>query len=172
MVWEALRGTNASRQLLQRTCATGVGTGEIGTGQVDWSGFAKLYLDPGNLAGAGPLADQHGKVAKTYGDELYDWLTERFGYGGTKADALGYFLALPDAQQRIFLRQVYYAELTAGGREYNQTGGPRAGSYLRGREAIAALCLADPRVERVTVRTSKPDVYPDAAVGCEIVRGR
>ncbi|MFN5487655.1 MAG: filamentous hemagglutinin family protein [Bradyrhizobium sp.] len=117
----------------------GVGTGEIGTGQVDWSGFAKLYLDPGNLAGAGPLADQHGKVAKTYGDELYDWLTERFGYGGTKADALGYFLALPDAQQRIFLRQVYYAELTAGGREYNQTGGPRAGSYLRGREAIAAL---------------------------------
>lgn len=39
-------------------------------------------------------------------------------------------------------------------------------------EAIAALCLADARVERVTVRTSKPDVYPDAAVGCEIVRGR
>lgn len=39
-------------------------------------------------------------------------------------------------------------------------------------EAIADLCLADPRVERVMVRTSKPDVYPDAAVGCEIVRGR
>jgi 7,8-dihydroneopterin aldolase/epimerase/oxygenase len=39
-------------------------------------------------------------------------------------------------------------------------------------DAIAALCLADPRVERVTVRTSKPDVYPDAAVGCEVVRGR
>lgn len=39
-------------------------------------------------------------------------------------------------------------------------------------EAIAALCLADPRVAAVTVRTSKPDVYPDAAVGCEIVRVR
>lgn len=39
-------------------------------------------------------------------------------------------------------------------------------------EAIAALCLGDSRVERVTVRTSKPDVYPDAAVGCEIVRER
>ncbi|MGY2735962.1 dihydroneopterin aldolase [Sphingomonas sp. UYP23] len=39
-------------------------------------------------------------------------------------------------------------------------------------EAIAALCLADARVERVTVRTSKPDVYPDAVVGCEITRGR
>lgn len=39
-------------------------------------------------------------------------------------------------------------------------------------EAIAALCLADARVERVTVRTAKPDIYPDAAVGCEIVRER
>lgn len=39
-------------------------------------------------------------------------------------------------------------------------------------EAIAALCLADARVERVVVRTTKPDVYPDAAVGCEIERGR
>jgi 7,8-dihydroneopterin aldolase/epimerase/oxygenase len=39
-------------------------------------------------------------------------------------------------------------------------------------EAIAALCLGDPRVACVTVRTSKPDVYPDAAVGCEITRGR
>jgi dihydroneopterin aldolase len=39
-------------------------------------------------------------------------------------------------------------------------------------EAIAALCFTDPRVERVTVRTSKPDVYPDAAVGCEIERAR
>ncbi|WP_076866829.1 filamentous haemagglutinin family protein [Bradyrhizobium mercantei] len=117
----------------------GVGAGEIGVGQVDWTGFARLYLDPDNLAGAGPLADQHGKVAKTYGDELYDWLTARFGYSGAKADALGYFFTLPAEQQRVFLRQVYYAELTAGGREYNDASGPRPGSYLRGREAIAAL---------------------------------
>ncbi|MGI4731602.1 MAG: dihydroneopterin aldolase [Janthinobacterium lividum] len=39
-------------------------------------------------------------------------------------------------------------------------------------EAIAALCLADPRVVRVRVRTAKTDIYPDAAIGCEIVRGR
>ena len=39
-------------------------------------------------------------------------------------------------------------------------------------EAIAALCLDDARVERVTVRSSKPDIYPDAAVGCEITRSR
>jgi 7,8-dihydroneopterin aldolase/epimerase/oxygenase len=39
-------------------------------------------------------------------------------------------------------------------------------------DAIAALCLADGRVEEVRVRTAKPDVYPDAAVGCEVLRRR
>jgi dihydroneopterin aldolase len=39
-------------------------------------------------------------------------------------------------------------------------------------EEIANLCLADPRVERVMVRSCKPDIFPDARVGCEIVRSR
>ncbi|MEH3037668.1 MAG: dihydroneopterin aldolase [Sphingomonas adhaesiva] len=39
-------------------------------------------------------------------------------------------------------------------------------------EAVAALCLADARVRRVRVRSAKPDIYPDARVGCEIVRER
>lgn len=37
-------------------------------------------------------------------------------------------------------------------------------------EEVAALCFADPRVREVRVRSMKPDIYPDAAVGCEIVR--
>lgn len=37
-------------------------------------------------------------------------------------------------------------------------------------EAVAALCLADARVREVKVRSIKLDVYPDATVGCEIVR--
>jgi dihydroneopterin aldolase len=37
-------------------------------------------------------------------------------------------------------------------------------------EAVAALCFADPRVRGARVRSVKPDIYPDAAVGCEIVR--
>ena len=37
-------------------------------------------------------------------------------------------------------------------------------------EAVAALCLADQRVREVRVRSMKLDVYPDARVGCEIVR--
>ena len=39
-------------------------------------------------------------------------------------------------------------------------------------EAVAALCLGDERVREVRVRSMKVDVYPDAAIGCEIVRGR
>lgn len=39
-------------------------------------------------------------------------------------------------------------------------------------EAIVRLCLADSRVRKVRVRTLKTDVYPDAGVGCEVVRER
>lgn len=37
-------------------------------------------------------------------------------------------------------------------------------------EAVAALCLMDSRVRSVRVRSMKVDVYPDAAVGCEVLR--
>jgi len=37
-------------------------------------------------------------------------------------------------------------------------------------EQIARLALADRRVRRVRVRSSKPDIYPDATIGCEIER--
>ncbi len=39
-------------------------------------------------------------------------------------------------------------------------------------DAVAALCLSDPRVREVRVQSMKLDVYPDAAVGCEVVRRR
>lgn len=39
-------------------------------------------------------------------------------------------------------------------------------------DTIAALCLADARVRRVAVRTVKRDIYPDARIGCEVIRGR
>lgn len=37
-------------------------------------------------------------------------------------------------------------------------------------EQVAALALADPRVRQVRVRSMKLDVYPDARIGCEILR--
>ena len=39
-------------------------------------------------------------------------------------------------------------------------------------ERVAMLCLADPRVIEVTVRSLKPDIFPDAQVGCDITRAR
>ncbi|MFH7479315.1 hypothetical protein RA274_27965, partial [Pseudomonas syringae pv. tagetis] len=84
-------------------------------------------------------ASQPGKAVKIYDEELKQWLQQRFGLAADGAEALAAFDRLPKEQQRIFLRQVYYAELREGGREYNDRNGPRVGSYLRGREAIATL---------------------------------
>jgi dihydroneopterin aldolase len=39
-------------------------------------------------------------------------------------------------------------------------------------DTVAAICLRDPRVAEVRVRSAKLDVYPDAAVGCEVTRRR
>lgn len=39
-------------------------------------------------------------------------------------------------------------------------------------DEVARLALRDPRVVRVRVRSMKLDIYPDARVGCEIVRVR
>ncbi|MBR1045755.1 filamentous hemagglutinin family protein, partial [Bradyrhizobium viridifuturi] len=112
----------------------------VGANGPDYSDFAKRYFDPANqLAGNGtPLAGS-GKVVHAYGAELLAWLQKRYGYTGSAADALAYFLALPSEQQGVFVRQVFYEELTLGGREYNDATGPRYKSYLRGREAIATL---------------------------------
>ncbi|WP_435438714.1 filamentous haemagglutinin family protein [Variovorax sp. RB2P76] len=116
------------------------GTGAQGA---DYAGFLARYLDAANRAQAGtPLADQPGKVVKTYEAELFAWLADKdngLGFSGTADEAQAFFDALPAAQQRVFARRVYFAELKAGGREYNDADGARFGSYLRGRNAIAAL---------------------------------
>ncbi|WP_298379794.1 filamentous haemagglutinin family protein, partial [uncultured Bradyrhizobium sp.] len=112
----------------------------VGSNGPDYADFARRYFDPANqLAGDGtPLAGS-GKVVHAYDQELLTWLQKRYGYTGSAADALAYFLALPSEQQGVFVRQVFYEELTLGGREYNDTTGPRYKSYLRGREAITML---------------------------------
>ncbi|MDN2701188.1 filamentous hemagglutinin family protein [Janthinobacterium sp. SUN100] len=115
----------------------------VGVNGPDYKGFLARYLGEGKRAQAGmPLAEQPGKVVKTYEAELATWLAEPahgLGFTGTAGEAQAFFDALPATQQRIFARQVYFAELKAGGREYNDADGARFGSYLRGRNAIAAL---------------------------------
>lgn len=106
----------------------------------NYGAFVARYLDPANLASdSASLAAQPGKVAKTYETELASWLKLRYGFSGSAEQARAYFAGLPAVEQGLFARQVYFAELRAGGLEYNQADGPRRGSYLRGRNAIAAL---------------------------------
>lgn len=111
-----------------------------GMNGVNWGAVRTRYLDPAKLADpARPLADQPGMAVKTYDKELIAWLGERYGFKGASGEALVYFDALAPEQQRVFLRQVYYAETREGGREYNAPDNSRFASYLRGREMIATL---------------------------------
>lgn len=106
----------------------------------DYTKFIARYLNPQNLADPNAsLNGQPGKVVKTYLDELQSWLTLGYGFNGNAEQAQAFYAALPSAEQAIFARQVYFAELRAGGLEYNDADGPRKGSYLRGRNTIAAL---------------------------------
>jgi len=72
---------------------------------------------------------------------LDNWLAQRYGaeFDPAGTDAVAFLKALPPEQQRVFARQIYFSELRAAGREYNNSLSPRAGSYLRGRQAIAGL---------------------------------
>ncbi|WP_106804358.1 filamentous hemagglutinin family protein [Pseudomonas sp. S5D5] len=110
----------------------------VGANGPDYRRFVETYLNPANLAQPGESL-QGAKVAKTYENELVGWLAERFGFVGNSEQARAYYASLPAEQQRVFARDVYFAELKAAGREYNQDGSVRQGSYLRGRAAIAAL---------------------------------
>nr|WP_314535311.1 filamentous hemagglutinin family protein [uncultured Pseudomonas sp.] len=110
----------------------------VGPNGPDYRRFVEAYLNPANLAQPGESI-QGSKVAKTYERELLAWLVERFGFTGDTEQARIYYAALPAEQQRVFARDVYFAELKAAGREYNTDGSVRQGSYLRGRAAIAAL---------------------------------
>ncbi|MCQ9617051.1 filamentous hemagglutinin family protein [Paenalcaligenes niemegkensis] len=112
----------------------------------NFNDFVNLYVNPDNQATKNEgdsLAGQPGKVVHTYQQELVDWMADRYGFGGSAEEALAVFSTLTPEQQRIFARQIYFAELRAGGREYNDADGPRFGSYLRGRNAIAALFPAN-----------------------------
>ncbi len=121
----------------------------VGAAGPDYADFARLYLDPANLASpAVPLAQQPGKVAMNYDAALLAWLQGRFATaqkgipaftGDTPAAAYAYFQTLPADQQAVFVRQIFYAELTLSGREYNDPTSRLYRSYLRGREAIANL---------------------------------
>jgi len=173
---------SAGRNLLQEGKASVVSLGSLvqgdtrsgadvvmmagaGAGGPDFAALARRYLDPANLADAGSaLAAQPGKVAKTYEADLLSWLQQRYGFQGTAANGLTYFNALAPEQQRIFLRTVYYAELRAGGREYNNPESRRFGSFLRSREMIATLFPDQDASGRQIVRSGDITMFGNAGV--------
>lgn len=174
---------SAGRQLRQEDAGSIVSLGGIvqgdtrpgasialtaGNQQIDFAALRARYLDPVNLADpAQSLASQPGKAVKVYNQELKQWLQQRFGVAADGDGALAAFDALPQEQQRIFLRQVYYAELREGGREYTDAEGPRFGSYLRGREAIATL-MPDRNAAGATIdRTGDIVMYGGSGVRTE-----
>ncbi len=119
-------------------------------GGTDLAGFASLYLNPANLADAAiPLQDQPGRVARTYQAQLYAWLVAR-GYTGSAADALAFFLTLPQPQQASFLLGVYFAELNQSGLDYNNPASRFYHSYLEGQDALRALFPATDATGRST----------------------
>lgn len=174
---------NAGRQVRQEEAGSIVSLGGVVQGDtrpgasitvtagnqgIDFDAMRARYLDPANLADpAQSLAAQPGKAVKIYDKELKQWLQQRFGRAADGAEALAVFDALPKEQQRIFLRQVYYAELREGGREYTNAEGPRFGSYLRGREAIATL-MPDKDANGATInRTGDILMYGGSGVRTE-----
>ncbi|MDT9580410.1 filamentous hemagglutinin family protein [Stenotrophomonas indicatrix] len=174
---------SAGRQLRQEEAGSIVSLGGIvqgdtrpgasiavtaGNQHLDFDALRARYLDPAALADpAQSLASQPGKAVKIYDKELKQWLQQRFALAADGAGALAVFDALPKEQQRIFLRQVYYAELREGGREYTNTEGPRFGSYLRGREAIATL-MPDKDANGATInRTGDIVMYGGSGVRTE-----
>ncbi|SAI30975.1 Filamentous haemagglutinin family outer membrane protein [Bordetella ansorpii] len=88
---------------------------------------------------SGPRRD----LAQDYREEsqlyLVNWLRSAHGYQGDEDGARAALDALAPLQREVYARQLYFAELREGGREYNDETGPRLGSYLRGRRAISAF---------------------------------
>ena len=116
----------------------------LGAG-ADYGAFAGLYLDQANQADlALPItaAANAGKVQQTYAPDLLAFLQQGYGYTGGGAGALAFFLDpanVPAASQDAFLRGIFFDELLASGRQYNDPASRFHLSYGRGRQAIDAL---------------------------------
>ncbi len=119
-------------------------TAGLGQG-ADYAAFARLYLDPAEQANLSlPITDaaNKGKVQQVYSAELLAYLQQGYGYTGTAAGALAWFLDpahVPQANQDAFLRGIFFGELLASGRQYNDPTSRFHLSYARGRQAIDAL---------------------------------
>lgn len=79
--------------------------------------------------------------------------------------------AMPDPTKDDYRDVLCYEDIVERIREMASTGHVKLVETLAHR--VAALCLSDPRAERVTVRVEKLDAVPDAgSVGVSLTRSR
>ncbi len=144
------------------------GTGSAG---IDTATFARLYFDPAHEENSNfPLisGENQGKVAQTYQPELLAWLARNFGYAGGADGALDYFLSLPQQQQDVFVRSIFFAELKASGREEGNPASRRYHTYVRGTEALYALLPGTPAPSP----QADPNYATDSQAYASIAAGR
>src|SRR5690606_19519122 len=96
--------------------------------QLELDQARSIALATGGTAANRSLAREYKLESQLH---LVNWLSARFGsangrglhFDAATMDARAFFAALPVEQQSAFLRNVYYAELKAAGREYNDADG-------------------------------------------------
>ncbi len=115
----------------------------IGAAGPDYTAFADLYFNPANQANlALPItaAANQGKVQQVYTPQLVAWLQANYGYTGSAAGALAYFLAsVPAVDQAVFVRTVFFDELVASGAQESDPSSRFYRDYIRGQTAIDIL---------------------------------
>ena len=107
-------------------------------------------------------------MAQTYQPELLAWLARNFGYAGGADGALDYFLSLPQQQQDVFVRSIFFAELKASGREEGNPASRRYHTYVRGTEALYALLPGTPAPSP----QADPNYATDSQAYASIAAGR
>ncbi len=112
----------------------------VGKNGPDYADFANDYLNPAapDTQIESGMRDYPSIVAQN-DQELFNWLQQNAGYTGDASGAWAFFQTLSAPQQDIFLRQVFFEQLNAGGLEFNDPTSLHFRSYIAGRSAIAAL---------------------------------
>jgi len=115
----------------------------VGDSGADYTAFAELYFNPdeqANLSIPITAPANQGKVQQVYTSQLLAWLQTNYGYTGTAKNALAYFLSdVPSLDEAVFVRQVFFTELTASGAQESDPNSKFYKDYIRGQQAIDTL---------------------------------
>jgi len=100
---------------------------------VDYDGFAAIYLDPQNSS----------HVVRTYLEELKTYM-ERLGFTGlSDAERIARFQTLPLQSRKTFVDQIFFTELKETGLDVTDPTSPRFQNYNRGYAAVRQLFPRD-----------------------------